>query len=239
MSFQEQADIETASAEYAARFAGAAGEFFIKRQKDTVLNILRDLPKARILDVGGGHAQLAEPLVQGGFEVTVTGSDDSCRQRLLQRISPLDFEYVTCDSLQLPFEDRSFDVVMAFGLFSQVRMWRELLKELSRVAGECIIFDYSDRRSVNILYDRLFDLKKRLEGNTRPFHLYTRTEILQQLQANGFGKPVVIPQYVFPMVMHRKLNSHRFSRLLEGASKVLGLSGCFGSPIIVRSNRVN
>jgi len=93
--FPETADIETATADYASRFKGVAGEFFLDRQFEITLNLLEDFPKARILDVGGGHAQLAEPLVQKGFDVTVTGSADSCRTRLDQRLAPDSFDYLT------------------------------------------------------------------------------------------------------------------------------------------------
>ena len=35
-----------------------------------------------MLDVGGGHGQLAIPLCRAGYRVTVLGSDASCRRRL-------------------------------------------------------------------------------------------------------------------------------------------------------------
>ena len=74
--YLETADIETASEGYASRFRGAAGEYFLARQADITLEFLRDLPGAKVLEVGGGHAQLAEPLVKNGYRVTITGSDD-------------------------------------------------------------------------------------------------------------------------------------------------------------------
>lgn len=235
--FVETADIETATAEYASRFNGEVGEFFLKKQTDIALSLLRDFPRAKVLDVGGGHAQLAEPLVKNGFDVTVTGSDPSCRERLFQRIPRVDFEYRTCDLLKLPFEDRSFDVVMAFGLMSQVDHWRELIAELARVTKGCVVFDYSDKRSANILYNQFFDVKKRVEGDTRPFHLYSRSDITEELEKNGLQKPTVKPQFFWPMVMHRQLNNKRFSVLAEGCTRYTGLTSCFGSPVIIRSNR--
>lgn len=235
--FVETADIENASAEYASRYNGAVGEFFLKKQTEVVLSLLKDLPKANILDVGGGHAQLAEPLVKNGFDVTVTGSDASCRNRLLQRISRVDFEYTTCDLLKLPFEDNSFDVVMAFGLLSQVDHWRELLAELLRVAKRCVLFDYPDRRSTNIFYNQFFDMKKRVEGDTRPFRLYSRSEIVTELKLHGFQKPLIKPQFFCPMVVHRAVNMLFFSRFIEMCAQLTGLTRCFGSPIIMRSNQ--
>ena len=237
--YLETADIETASADYASRFSGQAGEYFLEKQAAITLDLLRDLPKARILDVGGGHAQLAEPLVKKGFEVTVTGSDDSCRMRLEQRIAPGDFEYITCDSLHLPYEDRAFDVVISFRLLPHAERWQALLAEMCRVADKCVICDYPDRRSINILYEQFFAMKKKMEGNTRPYTLFSRGQISKELADNGFGATRFKPEFLLPMVIHRKLGNKGFSSLVETSLRMTGLTHFFGSPIIFRSNRQN
>ena len=66
-SFPETADIETSSADYASRFAGAAGRFFLETQTGMVLSCLDPIPDKRVLDVGGGHCQLAAPLTAQGL----------------------------------------------------------------------------------------------------------------------------------------------------------------------------
>jgi SAM-dependent methyltransferase len=235
--YLETADIETATTDYASRFSGPAGEFFLDKQTKITLSFLADLPQARVLDVGGGHAQLAEPLIQHGFDITVTGSDESCRMRLDQRIAPGDFEYHTCDSLQLPFEDRSFDVVMAFRLLPHVTRWQALIKELCRVADKCVIVDYPDRRSANILYEQFFGMKKKMEGNTRPFTLFSRRQISRELIKNGFLKPSFVPEFFLPMVIHRKLKNRTISSAVENCCKWTGMTSLLGSPIIFRSDR--
>lgn len=235
--YLETADIETATADYASRFQGVAGEFFLDKQMQVALSLLSDFPKAKVLDVGGGHAQLAEPLVKNGFDVTVTGSDDSCKERLSQRIPKLDFEYITCDSLHLPFEDRSFDVVMSFRLLSHVDRWPELIAELTRVAKYCVLFDYADRRSFNIFYDHLFHLKKEMEVNTRHYNLFSRSKMKKELLKNNFNEPVFKPQFFCPMVLHRKLSNRLISSAMENCFRMTGFTRYFGSPIILRSNR--
>ncbi len=237
MSFPETADIETASADYASRFSGSVGGYFLDRQAEITLALLRDLDGAGILDVGGGHAQLAEPLVRRGFAVTVTGSADSCRERLEQRLAPGSFTYRTCDSLALPFADRSFPVVMSFRLLPHTTRWRELIAEMCRVAGRAVIFDYPDRRSTNILYEQFFAMKKKMEGNTRTFTLFSRAEIAAELSRHGFSPPVFKPEFFLPMVIHRKVGSCEFSRVIENCCRLTGLTRLFGSPIICRSDR--
>lgn len=236
--YLETADIETASDDYASRFTGEAGEFFLERQTALTLSLLKDLAGATILDVGGGHAQLAKPLVENGFKVTVTGSDDICRARLDKQLSAGTFEYLTCDSLALPFEDNAFDVVLAFRLLPHVTKWQELLDELCRVANKCIILDYPDRRSTNILYEQFFGMKKKMEGNTRPFTLFSRSQIRTEMKKSNFATPLFKSEFFFPMVIHRKLKNKTISSGLESCAKFFGLNHFFGSPIIFRSDRI-
>ena len=72
-------DIETASDDYARRFSGEVGAYFLDVQARTTLSLLEPWPGARVLDVGGGHGQVAIPLAENGFDVTVTGSSDECK----------------------------------------------------------------------------------------------------------------------------------------------------------------
>lgn len=232
----EKADIETASDEYASRFAGEVGDFFLQVQARIALDLLKDIPGASVLDVGGGHAQLTNPLLENGYKVTVTGSDSACRSRLDRYCNSRNFEYITCDYLDLPFEDNRFDAVLAFRLLPHAHHWQRLIREMCRVAGKAVVFDYPDKRSANVLYGLLFGLKKRMEGNTRTYTLFTRKEISEELQANHFTVPVFRPEFFVPMVIHRQLGSPRISRSLEAVFRITGLTKLFGSPIILRSS---
>ena len=234
--YSETADIETASADYATRFAGAAGRFFLDEQTRITLGLLAGTPARQVLDVGGGHCQLALPLVRNGYAVTITGSDESCGARVAERLPAGTYAYQTCDSLALPFADRAFPTVLSFRLLPHVARWPELVAELCRVADDTVIVDYPDIRSFNLLYRLLFRLKKRMEGNTRTYTLFSRREIAAAFAANGFSCAFT-PQFFWPMVLHRKLENAALSRLLESPCRAVGLTRLFGSPIIVRATR--
>jgi 2-polyprenyl-3-methyl-5-hydroxy-6-metoxy-1,4-benzoquinol methylase len=237
--FPETADIETSSDDYASRFRGPVGDYFLKAQLEGILSLLRPDhgPKSRILDVGGGHAQLAVPLVEMGYQVTVTGSHDSCRKRLAEQMAADRYSYRTCDMLHLPYPDGSFDAVIAFRLVPHVDRWQQLLAELARVSAGCVIIDYPDIRSINILNFLFFRLKKSLEGNTRPFGLFNRTQILEEFSKNAMGNPKMVPEFFLPMVLHRKMGSAGVSHLLESCCRWCGLTQLFGSPIILRVDK--
>jgi 2-polyprenyl-3-methyl-5-hydroxy-6-metoxy-1,4-benzoquinol methylase len=234
----ETADLETASEGYARRFAGPVGEHFLAVQARATLALLAPLAGGSVLDVGGGHAQLAVPLVAAGFRVTVAGSSEGCRARLDRLLPHGAFDFRAADLLALPFPDRSFDAVLAFRLLPHVESWRELLAELCRVARQAVIVDYPDRRSWNLFAGALFGAKRRVEGNTRPYRCFTRREVIATLACSGFGRPVLSPQFFLPMVVHRALGRAGLSRALERVSGALGLTRAFGSPIVLRAVRL-
>ena len=236
--FPESADIETSSADYAGRFSGAIGTYLLSVQCRIILDMLTDCQGGRLLSIGGGHGQLVEPLVHRGFEVTVTGSHDICRERLMRRIQDVPCSYRTCNSIDLPFADGEYDVVMAIRLLTHVSRWQRLIAEMCRVSNKIVIFDYPDRRSSNILYCLLFPVKKALEGNTRPFMMFSRAQLTKELAKNGYGGTVFQPQFFFPMVFHRKLSNPHLSNILETGARLIGLTNLLGSPIILKSRKM-
>jgi len=230
----EAPDIETSSEEYARRFSGRIGEYFLDVQANITLGLLRSFSEASVLDIGGGHAQLAVPLVRNGFKVTVAGSADVCRKRLDMLLAPGSYEYHTCDLLKLPFKDNQFDVVIAFRLLPHVDQWQELIAEMCRVSQKIIVVDYPDIRSFNILYKLLFHAKKAYEANTRAFRSFARKEVVREFNKHEFGKPVFKPEFLSPMVVHRVIQLESISRTVEWIGRMLGLTYLFGSPIILR-----
>ena len=235
--FPETADIETASDDYATRFSGAIGAWLLQVQEDATARMLADYPGARVLDVGGGHGQLTPYLVRNGFDVTVTGSADICKHRLEPHLGSGECAFEVADHLALPFEDRSFDVVLSYRLLTHVRRWKELVAELSRVADQAVIVDFSSVWSFNYIAPQLFKFKKRIEGNTRPFTCYKESELLEAFTASGYGRGDRYPQFFLPMAFHRMVGSPGFSSLKERVLRGIGFTSMFGSPVVLKMVR--
>lgn len=233
----QRADIETSSDEYASRFSGPVGEYFLKVQEEITLSLLEPWQGCQVLDVGGGHGQLATSLVREGFRVTVAASDTACRARLDKALSPGSLRFEVCDLLALPFEDRSFDVVLAFRLLPHEENWAAQISEMCRVAKHAVIVDYPDIRSFNLFYRRLFALKKGFERNTRKFITFRRRDVVDEFRGRGFGSITLNPEFFAPMVVHRFLRCVPLSRSIEHISRILGLTRLLGSPVIVRARR--
>jgi SAM-dependent methyltransferase len=234
----EDADIGTSSDDYANRFSGGVGRWFLETQSRLTRNLLRELPVgASILDVGGGHAQIAPQLIDAGYEVTVVGSDPICGARLepWTAIGRCRFEVTNLQAL--PYPDRSFDAVVCFRLLPHSVSWNGLIGELCRVARRSVVLDYASIRGANILSARLFELKRGIELNTRRFMMFTPSEINAAFADRGFVVRKERPQFLLPMVLHRWVNQATLSRLAEAPGRLLGLTRWFGSPIIVRADR--
>lgn len=236
----EDADISTSSVDYARRFAGPVGEWLLRVQTRVTLDLLQELPRgASVLDVGGGHAQIAPPLIDAGYAVTVVGSDASCGARLKQLTDRGSCRFDVGDLRALPYHDRSFDAVVCFRLLPHSVSWTGLVAELCRVARRCVVLDYPSTRSVNVLAEQLFSLKKGFEQNTRPFLLFSPHEIAAAFSELGYTVRATKPQFLLPMVVHRMVKSPALSRAAEIPGRVLGLTRWFGSPVIVRADRAN
>lgn len=236
---REDADVESSSEMYARRFAGPVGRWFLDLQARLTLECLAGLPDgSAVLDVGGGHAQLAPPLVAAGYQVIVVGSDASCGARLAPLTDAGRCRFEVADLLALPYGDQSFEAVVCYRMLAHSVDWRRLVGELCRVARHRVVVDYPARRSVNVASEALFRIKNSIErGTTRPFALYGRGEMARAFASAGFQVTVERPQFFMPMAFYRLAGSAGLARAAEGLARSAGLTGLLGSPVIARADR--
>lgn len=231
------ADIETASDGYANRFSGSIGKWMLNRQSAIVLDFLQERPGISILDVGGGHAQLARPLVDAEFTVTVQGSTPSCSKRIDDLLSGQRCHFICSSMFELPIGDATVDTVLCFRLITHCDEWPRLIEELCRVAKRSIIIDYPTSQSLNAISGGLFGAKKRLEGNTRTWQLFRKDELETIFKKHGFRCKQEKKQFFLPMVLHRMLGCPTVSSFLEAICQGLGLTKQWGSPVIMELER--
>jgi ubiquinone/menaquinone biosynthesis C-methylase UbiE len=232
--FLETADIETSSGDYASRFAGEVGRWFLQVQEAATLELLAPYPGAATLDVGGGHGQTADALVNNGYRLTVLGSDPVCKARIAHLVEQGRCAFDVGDILNLPYPDRAFDVVISYRLLSHVTRWQAFLSELCRVARAAVILDYPEVHSINYIEPLLFRYKKKMEGNTRPYTSYKQADLLNVFERFGFAYADSRRQFFVPMVLHRKLKNANLSSAVERICRVAGLTNVLGSPVILK-----
>lgn len=231
--FPETADIHTSSEEYALRFAGSAGQWMLAVQEKITLRLMRRFEDVSVLDVGGGHGQLAVPLCRAGWRMTVLGSDESCRQRIQSVVDSGACRFQVGNVIALPFPDNTFDLVLCFRLLTHCERWPELVRELCRTARQGVIVDYPTGQSLNAIAPALFGAKKKFEKNTRTWALFRHRQIREEFAKNGFVPAAIKKQFFLPMVLHRMLKSRALSAGLESICRALGLTRLWGSPVIV------
>lgn len=237
-TFPETADIETSSDEYAGRFAGETGKWMLDVQLRIAARFLNaDTSIKTILDVGGGHGQLAVPLTKRGYAFTVLGSHESCAKRLRPAIDSGRCTFQVGNVIQQPFPDHSFDAVLCFRLLTHCERWPKLIGELCRLTRGPVIADYPTSYSLNAIAPMLFGAKKRIERNTRHWRLFKHREIRDTFAAHGFKIVRNDGQFFLPMVLHRTLKSRTLSAACERVFAAIGWTALFGSPRVFEARQ--
>lgn len=235
----ERPDLGSATEGYRRRFDGA-GRIVVERQTELVLRFLGGVASGPldVLDVGGGHAQTVGPLTAAGHRVVVQASAAE-GLRLARPYLGAPPQAAACVSTlwELPFADGAFDVACAVRLLAHVTRWRELLREMARVSRRYLVIDFPAHVGAQRLSRSLFAAKRYVEGNTRPFFLYSRAEVEGELAALGFRVRAWDAEFVMPVALHRAARMPAVSARLERALSGTGLTEHIGSPILLLAER--
>jgi ubiquinone/menaquinone biosynthesis C-methylase UbiE len=234
---REQPDIETSTDDYARRFNGSVGTWLLDIQWTAVHKLLVDCPGKHVLELGGGHGQITGNLLDHGYHVTTVGSDPSCAHRLKPFLEHQRCAFHTGNLLNLPYDDQSFDTVIALRLMAHLEDWPRLLAEATRVARHAVIIDYPSLVSVNRTEKLLFGLKKAIEKNTRYYRCFTTKMIGEACLPCGFAPDGRQRQFFLPMVIHRTLKQPKLSQAMESACRAVGLTYALGSPVMLKLSR--
>jgi ubiquinone/menaquinone biosynthesis C-methylase UbiE len=117
-------------------------------------NFWGDLQGKKVLDLGCGTGRLiSEMLIDGG---EVTGVDVSDEMLKIAREKFPNVEFVQGISSDLPFENDTFDVVVAAFLIVHVRDLRTTFREIHRVlkeGGRLILTNINQRKSPKLKMD--------------------------------------------------------------------------------------
>ena len=230
-------DIHSSTDDYATRFRGTVGQWFLEVQETGTRKLLSGKTSLNILDVGGGHGQNIEGLLRAGHKLTVQGSDSSCKKRIQNYINDSRIQFVESPLTKLPFPDQTFDAVISYRMITHVPDYPLFIAELCRVAQNTILVDFSSLQSINYFSELFFSLKKGLEKNTRTFSMFWQKDLEKEFNKHGFYFHSRYGQFVFPMALHRMLKIKSLSVLMESAARMTGLSNLFGSPVLLRMDR--
>lgn len=94
---------------------------------DTVVNILRDLPKGKLLDVPAGEGALAKRLLDVGFDVRCSDLYTE-----IFRLHSVEIKRGNLDGA-LPYEDDSFDYVVCIEGLEHIENPQQAMREFKRI----------------------------------------------------------------------------------------------------------
>ena len=231
-------DVASSTDEYALRFRGGIGRWQLGVQNRLLLDLLNPWQGGRVLDVGGGHGQYTDDLIEAGFDLTVHGSAPETARRIQRQIEAGSCRFMVGDMLNLPFADQEFDCVVSVRQLAHVEDPEKFLGELCRVARHAVVVDYPPKSGFNVMSKLLFPLKSLLEKkSTRPYTVFWEPELAAMISGQGFEVTGHEAQFGLPMVVHRVVRWVRLIRLLEAICKRVGLTRRIGGPVLLRAER--
>lgn len=179
-----------------------------RQRREVILDMVRRLglpAGARVLDAGCGPGAYIRPFLEMGFRVAATDQSEKMIEEASRNFDPRDKDRVTLEvgALDaLPFESKSFDLVINVAVLMYVENDAKAIAELHRVLkpGGTLIATVDNRRDLADRLDlpmRLIRLWRRVAGQ-RPkaapassgqpvkARTYSPDELKEQLRKAGF-----------------------------------------------------
>jgi ubiquinone/menaquinone biosynthesis C-methylase UbiE len=246
-SYAVYADSAMAERFGAMRFSGPIGRLIAETQEEQIAAFLAPLAGRRILDVGTGTGRAAIALARRG--AIVTGVDASAEMLAVaqRRAAELGVKprpdpqgsvtFARGDAHRLEFPDRSFDAVVCLRVLMHTPDWRQSLRELCRVAGQRVVFDYPSLCSVAAIQAMARRVTHVFNPSVEAYHVFSAAAIARVLRDAGFGVAGEHRQFVLPIALHKRMNSEPATRRVEGMMARAGLLRLFGSPVTVVAER--
>jgi ubiquinone/menaquinone biosynthesis C-methylase UbiE len=243
-SYTVYADPAMAERFEAMRFSGPIGRLVAQTQEEQIAVFLAPVAGRTILDVGTGTGRAAIALAQRG--AIVTGVDASAEmlavaeRRARETFGGNSGQAVTFrrgDAHKLDFADRSFDAVVCLRVLMHTPDWRQSLRELCRVAAGRVVFDYPSLYSAAALQALIRRATHVMNPAVEAYRVFSPAAVAAVLRECGFHVSGEHRQFVLPIALHKRVNSERWTRRVEGVMTRAGLMRRLGSPITLVAER--
>lgn len=148
MDFNSSKNSYRQTVEDSLAFAGQGLDFYTRVKAEAIGRILKrdGLVSPKLLDVGCGHGFIHPLLADLGC--SIVGVETASEVLPLARNANPDVDYVDYDGCTLPFDDKTFDVVLTICVMHHVPppQWLSFLTEARRVlrpGGRIVIFEHN------------------------------------------------------------------------------------------------
>ncbi|MHC4396443.1 MAG: class I SAM-dependent methyltransferase [Planctomycetota bacterium] len=180
----------------------------------------------RILEIGCGIGSIVFELNKQGYDITGTDISQEAIDYGLKKYSDIKLEVHPAEIL--PYEDRSFDIVLSFDVFEHIAQIDRHVAEVSRLlkAGGYYLFQTPNKYS-NAIFETVS--KKSLKWRRAHPSLHTPGQLKRRLARHGFETRFVKMNPVNEFTL-RKLRNFR---LITGIFKHINFR-CL--PLILQTN---
>jgi len=211
--------------QYDGWYRTKTGKYVDRTEKWLVFSMMRT-KSGKALDLGCGTGNYTLELLKRGFDVVGLDASDG----MLEVARSKGLNCIKGDAYALPFQDRSFDLVLSVTMFEFIHEPERVLREIHRVLtpGGEVIIGTMNGRSAWFVFKRLKSLF--VETAYRYARFYTPKELEELLEGAGFKEiesagviffPSFWPFHSIAEKLDRKC--HRKCRELEAFVVVRGI----------------
>lgn len=156
-------------------------------RKKLLLNILKSMPKGRILDIGSNNGDTCNEMNQLGFNVV--GIDNNLELIEKSKKSYPDIKFVFGDlEKKFPFENSYFDIIWAGDIIEHLVNTKKFLEETNRVLKKdgFLILSTPYHGIIKNISIAIVDFDEHYHPEHEHVRFYTKKTLKNQLAENGF-----------------------------------------------------
>ncbi|MDD5331702.1 MAG: class I SAM-dependent methyltransferase [Candidatus Nanoarchaeia archaeon] len=128
------------------RYSSKGGKICDKRQMESFFNVVNNVKGKKILEIGCGVGRFTKLLSERGADVT--GVDTSKNMIDYCKKNDKKGTYLVANALELPFKDKSFDIVYSISVFNHLKSYETAISELARVSRDKVILGFPNKVSL-------------------------------------------------------------------------------------------
>lgn len=182
------------------RFSGAGGSYIDQCEKHCVKSAIGDVEGKKVLEIAAGTGRFSLMLASMGVKVTACDISepmlDIARKKAKEKGLDESVDFFRGDAERLPFEDDTFDLVVAIRFMHLVDHPEKFLREMARVSRDRVVFDTFSLSSLRIFYNNILPMDSRLYSDEEVEELADAVGLKIEGSRESFVVPFAVYRYV-------------------------------------------